>query len=435
MNKKRVFSLLLAGFLVLGAAGALAAGFNIYEAGVRATALGGAFTATADDGSALFYNAAGMSFHQGARLNLNLMPIGPRFKYQGAVDATGPGEYAEVEHKWYLVPGAYYTNNTHEKLAFGVGVYAPFGLGVEWMDPMNFVGRYVSYDVDIQTVYVTPAVSYKVTPELAIAVGADIAEQHLSLQRITPHPELGVNALDLEIDGTSKINVTPSLGLMYRPDDKLSVGLMYHHEKTLEFEDQDATLTNMIDAGDPGYSWSSLLLNSIGGGDQTISSELNLPYILSLGAAYQVTPRVRVEGNYVHFGWSTFEKLAMDFSTDSLDNEIHFAYEDSWQVRFGLNYEAVPGELNLMAGYVYDTTPQPTASVSPLLPDSDRKDYSLGVQYFKNSWEFSACYMFVKADERSNIENGQPANPDPSYPVGTYKNLANIWGVGVGYHF
>jgi long-chain fatty acid transport protein len=435
MSKAKFLFLLLAGFLVLGASGALAAGFNIYEAGVKATGLGGAFTATADDGSAMFYNPAGISFQQGSAISMNLMPIGPRFKFQGAVDGNGPGEFAQVEKKWYLVPGAYYTNSMNDKVAFGVGVYAPFGLGVVWKDPKNFVGRYVSYDVGIQTVYVTPAISYKVTPELAVAVGADVAHQHLSLKRITPHPMLGDNAIDLEIDGSSKFNFTPSFGVMYRPHEQLSFGFMYHHEKTMEFEDQDATLTSYLNPGDPGYSWPSTLIESLGGNDQTISSELSLPYIMSLGAAYQVSPRIRVEGNYVHFGWSAFESLEMDFSNDDLDQTIHFDYEDAWQVRFGLNYEAIPDELNLLVGFVHDTTPQPTASVSPLLPDADRDDYSLGFQYHKDSWEFSACYMFVKAKERSNIENGRPANPDEAYPVGTYRNIANIWGVGVGYHF
>lgn len=43
--------------LLLAAGLAHASGFSIYEAGSRATALGCAFTATADDGSVL-YNAA-----------------------------------------------------------------------------------------------------------------------------------------------------------------------------------------------------------------------------------------------------------------------------------------------------------------------------------------------------------------------------------------
>lgn len=435
MKKMNFPILLVAGLTLLLAGNSLGAGFNIYEAGVRATALGGAFTASADDGSAMFYNAAGLSFQQGSSVNLNLMPVNPRMKFQGANTMAGEGPSAEVKHVSYLVPGAYYTNSNNEKLAFGVGVYAPFGLGVKWMDPENFVGRQISYDVEIQTVYVTPALSVKLSDDFALAVGLDVATQHLDLNKYTLHPELGTNAIDTKIAGTSNLNVTPSFGLMYRPNEKLSLGAMYHHEKTMVFEDQDATLTNAMSPGDPGYSWSSTLLASLGGEDQVISSELNLPYILSLGGAYKFSPRLRGEFNYVRFGWGTFEKLDMDFENDALDQQIHFHYEDSWQIRFGLDYVAIPERLNIMAGYVHDKTPQPAASVSPLLPDSDRNDYSIGLMLKEGNWDFTLAYMAVIGTERSNIENGQPANEDPAYPVGTYSNIANIFGAGVGYRF
>ena len=47
----------------------------------------------------------------------------------------------------------------------------------------------------------------------------------------------------------------------------------------------------------------------------------------------------------------------------------------------------------------------------------------------------TVSYMAVIGDERTNIENGNRANPDPAYPVGTYSSVANILGVGFGYHF
>ncbi len=84
MRKHFLKGLLVAGLILVQAGMVQAAGFNIYEAGARATALGGAFTASADDGSALFYNAAGLSFQSGSSVNLNLMPVNPRFKYAGA---------------------------------------------------------------------------------------------------------------------------------------------------------------------------------------------------------------------------------------------------------------------------------------------------------------------------------------------------------------
>jgi long-chain fatty acid transport protein len=435
MRKFTTLVLLTAGLITLGAGMAQGAGFNIYEAGVRATALGGAFTASADDGSALFYNAAGLSFQEGRSASINLMPVNPRFKFRGATTFAGEGAYEEVQHITYLVPGAYYTARPSEKFSYGLGVYAPFGLGVKWMNPDTFVGRQVSYDVEIQTVYVTPAVSYMVADGLALAVGVDVATQHLNLKRQTPHPTLGGQMLDTEIEGSSNLNVTPSLGLMYRPSDKVSLGVMYHHKKTLKYEDGDATLANALNPGDPGYITPETLLAGLGGSEQVLDSELNLPYILSLGASYQFTPRLRGEANYVRFGWSTFRSLSLDFDTDALDQTIHFDYEDTWQVRFGLDFQAIPDRLNVMAGYVHDKTPQPLASVSPLLPDADRNDYSIGVQVFHGQWDFNLGYMLVIAEERTNIENGMPANPDPAYPVGTYKNMANIFGAGVGYRF
>ena len=88
-----------------------------------------------------------------------------------------------------------------------------------------------------------------------------------------------------------------------------------------------------------------------------------------------------------------------------------------------------------MAGYVYDKSPQPLVAVSPLLPDSDRNDFSLGALYKTGNWDFNISYMLVVGTERTNIENGEPLRNTEDYPYGTYKSLANLLGFGVGYNF
>ena len=431
LTRTLVAGLLPAAVLLASAGQARASGFSIYEAGSRATALGCAFTATADDGSALFYNAAGLSFQNGRGLDLNFIGVAPQFKFSGHLsqgDALQTGESAD---RVYLVPGTAYTNSTGEKLAWGVGLYAPFGLGVEWKDGADWVGRRVSHDVAIETVYVTPAVSYMAAEGLALAIGVDIASQHLTLKKYTPEPQFGTNAIETEIEGRSKVNLTPSFGLMYRPNPQWSFGAMYHFEKTMEFEDRTATLGNVQGPQDP---FAPTLIEGLQGSEQLLSSELNLPSIMSLGAAYQASDRFRIEGNYVRFGWSTFEKLALDFDTDALDQNIFFGYEDSWQVRFGGEYWATDS-VSLMAGYVHDKTPQPLISVSPLLPDSDRNDYSFGVRYLHGNWDLNVSYMVVVGTERTNVENGEPLRHTSDYPFGSYKSLANLFGVGLRYNF
>src|SRR5205809_293093 len=47
--------------IILVGASAFGSGFSIFEQGAKATAMGGAFCATADDPSAIFYNVAGIA--------------------------------------------------------------------------------------------------------------------------------------------------------------------------------------------------------------------------------------------------------------------------------------------------------------------------------------------------------------------------------------
>jgi len=431
MQKRITCTLLVAGLLILGSGSALASGFSIYEAGSKATALGCAFTATADDGSALFYNAAGLSFMTGSRAEVNAVFVAPQFKFSGKLSKTDPTtSTGEAEDKVYPVPGVYYTNNPGGSLAFGIGVYAPFGLGVVWKDGAEWVGRRISHDVVIETVYVTPALSLKLGEGFALAAGVDIAHQNLELKKYTPEPQSGENAIHTELKGSSSINLTPSFGLMYRPNEKLSLGAMYHFKKSMKFDDGDATLDAVAPGADP---WGNALVGALGR-EQKLNTEVNLPDIMSLGIAYTFGEKFKAEFNYVRFGWSAFDKLALDFENDDLDQVIHFDYEDSWQIRFGFDYQASE-KFNIMAGYVHDKTPQPLAAVSPLLPDSDRNDYSLGVLYKTGKWDFNVSYMVVVGEERTNIENGEPVRNTTDYPFGTYSSLANLLGFGVGYNF
>ena len=125
----------------------------------------------------------------------------------------------------------------------------------------------------------------------------------------------------------------------------------------------------------------------------------------------------------------------MVFDNPNMDDVIEFNYENAWQVRFGATYVAIQGKLELMCGYVHDTTPQPAEAISPLLPDANKNDYSIGATYKTDKFDFTVSYMAVIGEERSNIVNGRPANDSSDYPVGSYQALANIFGFGVGYNF
>jgi long-subunit fatty acid transport protein len=71
--------------------------------------------------------------------------------------------------------------------------------------------------------------------------------------------------------------------------------------------------------------------------------------------------------------------------------------------------------------------------MSPLLPDADRNDYSLGITYRRSGYEFTVGYMLVDFNERSTVENGQGTNLDGF--DGTYDSIAHIPTFGVSKSF
>jgi len=439
--------LLLAGALcLLGTGAAWGSGFNIYEAGAKATALGGAFTATADDGTAIFYNPAGLAFLEGSAVDLNLMPILPSAEFVGAMQPDGTYATAKTADQTFPIPGVYFYKNNGE-FTYGIGLSAPFGLGVKWDDPDNYVGRAVSYDVHLATIYVTPALAWKVNEDVGLSVGVDVSYTDITLKRRMLQTFGGnnvpIDVVDVEIAGNSPLNYTPVLGGMIKATDKLTFGAMYHHKKTMNIDEGTLTLTNIAPAALEGTV--DGIIAGLGGDEHTGSTELKLPHILSLAVAYQFTDKLRAEFDAVHFGWSHFDELALDFGNEDLNETIPEAYEDVWQLRFGAAYD-INEKLTVMGGYVRDKSPQPTESVSPLLPDASRDDFSLGITYVvSEKVTLNACYMGVNFEERTNVVDGVQvvfpeeeaeygAGPYPN-PAGTYDSYADIFGIGITYSF
>ncbi len=63
--------------------------FSIMELGANASGMGGAFVAIADDGSALYYNPAGIAFQDGTRFESDAFIVKGKFRFDPS--STPPG--------------------------------------------------------------------------------------------------------------------------------------------------------------------------------------------------------------------------------------------------------------------------------------------------------------------------------------------------------
>ena len=420
MLRRSLIALALA-LVPFGAGTAWAGGFNIYEMGTRATALGGAFTATADDASALFYNPAALAWQDSeweVSGNLSLISPGSKFARANGVEVLYPGDAtSETADAVFPPTGAYlsYRMSDHP-VAFGVGFFTPFGLGIEWDDPETFAGRPLATNSQIQGYYVSPMVAWAPHEKVSISGGVHLVKTHLKLERYVTLP-LGQNVGEFVLEGTSGWDVGFAGGVMFNPTEELSLGLNYKGGVTNSFEDQDADLTFF--SGSPGIS-------------SNVSGDLEFPTILAGGVAYDFTPRLRAEFDLVWFQWSVFDEVALDFDYDPFDTTLVENYDDALQYRAGVQY-ALNDAWRIMGGFVFDNTPQPVDSISPLLPDADRLDYSAGFTWARDTLELSAAYMLVDFQERSTVEGGVGQNPEGF--DGSYRSIAHIFSLGVSYGF
>jgi long-chain fatty acid transport protein len=209
----------------------------------------------------------------------------------------------------------------------------------------------------------------------------------------------------------------------------------YKQGVTNEFRDQDATFSQR-DLNDDTLNAlvEANLLATVGRiGTQNVSGDLDYPDILALAARYDFSPRFALEVDGVWFGWSAFDEVVLDFElapTETLKEN----YADKWQFRVGGEYTHSE-QLRFMLGYVRDQTPQPKESMSPLLPDASRNDFSIGGTWMTSSGldEITLGYMLVEFEERDTLENGVGKNFDGFDAA--YKSRAHILSLAYSRRF
>jgi long-chain fatty acid transport protein len=422
--KGKLTSILLTFLMVSIAA---AGGFELYEFGAASSSMSGAVVARSWDASTIFYNPAGIAFlKDGSHFYGGVTLITATNKFSGA-DPVYSGEEHTSADKLHNPIGFYFSHQFNENLYAGIGVTNPFGLGLEWEE--DFPGRFISYNTDLKSFYISPVVAYKISDEFSISAGADIVFGSITLERyvknLDDESSNGVELAKSSIEGNSDLAVGFTASAMYRSEN-LGLGFLYRHSVDLTLENADATF-EILDTY--AKAAATALLK-----DQTVNSGITFPNFFSVGIYYKFLENFGAEVDFMWYNWSVFDKLVLEFEDSENLGTIVLPedYENSIQFRLGMHYDFADN-WQLRAGYIYDESPQPIHSVSPLLPDNDRNDVSLGIGYTTGNWQFDTGYMYVDFGERSTVENGVGQNPDGF--DGTYATIANLFFFSFGYHF
>jgi long-chain fatty acid transport protein len=383
-----------------------AGGFQLAEQSAEALGMASAVSASTVAPDAVWYDPAALVFVDGVQASLS----GTAYLGSSQFTPRGEGDAIDAEPTRQLVPSFFASARVSDRIAVGLGVAVPFGLGVEW--PHDWVGRDYGIESSLMVVDFNPVVAFKLLPKLSIAAGFDLMRGAVDLERGLP--TAGTDTVRISGDAWG---FGANVALLYRiVPEQLHLALSYRSRARLKLGGQaDFEVTEPV--------FSTRLF------DQRGSATLTLPDVITLGAMFRPDPRVRIGLDANAVLWSTFDRIPIDFADPATpDAQLVPDYHDTVNVRLGAEWSTPVRGLRARIGLIVDPNPAPETGLSPSLPDGMRLDASAGVGYHGPSLGIDAGYMlviFLRSDARA------PSDPTqaPQSPEGSYRTTAHLIGL------
>ena len=413
---------------ILGPVPAHAAGFAIFEQGARGMGFAGAFTAQANDPSAIFHNAAGIAFLKGKQFYGGATLIHPTSTFTGADPFPGAAVTETGDTGLLVPPAVYYTQPFSERIVFGIGLHTPFGLTTSWANPDTFSGRFVSQRAELKGFSINPTVGYKLADRFALGAGLDVRLSSVSLQRrvpaVNPFTQRVIDGASIDLSSNTDVGFGFNVGALAKISDSLSAGVHYRHQVKSSYNGT----ANFTQIGTGNAQVDTVLTARVPQGSQALTTEIVFPGMFMGGVAYK-TGDWTFEADIDWYQWSKFSQLNLVFTDrPDLSQSIVEDYKNSWQYRMGLERRLTEAWA-VRGGYFFDQSPAPAASVSPLLPDADRNGFALGGSWKSGRFHADAAMWVLLSPSRST----EGINRD-SFD-GTYKSHAVTLGIFLGYSF
>jgi long-chain fatty acid transport protein len=321
---------------LLATDGYLQTGFGVIEQGQ-----GGAGVALPQDSLAAATNPAGMVF-VGNRFDLGLTFFRPIRSATITGNQLPPG-YPDVNGKYngsrlsdFAIPELGYNHLFNPRLSFGVSMYANGGMNTSYVTPIPLLGS-TNAGVDLQQLFVSPTVAFKLNSRNAFGVSLNIGYQRFAASGL----ENFANA-ETSVDPTRVTNrgYDSSEGAGFR------VGWLGKINKVVSV---GATYQSKTYMGK--FSQYQGLFAERGGFD--------IPSNFAGGVAVKVHPKVTALFDVERILYSDVKSLGNSDSNQALlgsDNGPGFGWRDIDSFKVGLSYHASHA-LTLRGGYNHSGAP------------------------------------------------------------------------------
>ncbi|MCC4834887.1 outer membrane protein transport protein [Shewanella sp. 1_MG-2023] len=367
-------------------------------------------TAGAGDGvytesaAAMWVNPAIMSFMGENKTTVNglAFDLGVDFYDVDGVSGGGSNNYLGSVAAFHVVQ---LTDDLH----FGVGLGTAGGSGLDYS--ANWAGQLQLEDINLLTLQVNPALSYRINDQWSVGAGLQIN-----------YAVLDGRMANTEIESASDWTMGYNAGVVYQPSEQLMVGLSYRSKLEHDFQ---------------GNLNSDIRLDNLQLTDFSMDS--SLVALVDLSASYQVTPQLALLTTIQWHQWSDWDSSPITFNGSLLGQDHSFDlsqdrdWDDVWHYGVGLDY-AINKDWNLKLGFSYETSPQDDPYLqTPDIPVGVQKRYSVGVSTHIGDSKLDVFYEYADLGNVEIRQDGLIPGVDPTGNLlnGYFDSSIHFVGVAV----
>ena len=395
-SARRLIPSLALGLALASGPALLAQEFAFHEVGARAASLGGAFTARADDITAVFYNPAGLAFLEGFRLKTNLTfgdrTIGATRSDTGLTFPTNQNELRGSHFlAWRPAKG----------IGLGVGFYSPFNFDSRW--PRTWSGEQSSVAARFNAETFRTGVAVEPVKGLAFGAALDLVTLHVSWDHKIffdlesyplPRPAEVLSSYGLRGHGLGW-----TAGVLWRSVPWLRIGARFQPSVKIDllgvndFLLDPLTMYDTLPAPDRPFRTVSDFLDLFYA-EQTVKTRMILPREIACGVAVTPFPNLSFS---LDLTWDRWSQLGpWQFTSVNEGGDLNPEFSQLYRDFYGIapNYGVQGFDLGLV----------------------DTRDLKAGVEYKWGRW-FAFRAGWARLQSSVDPARRTPLDPDPGFTV------------------
>ncbi|MDA7916091.1 outer membrane protein transport protein [Verrucomicrobia bacterium] len=395
-----VKNIAVATFLIGSVSGSFGLGFRIPNQDAAAIARANAFVATADNPSAIYYNPAGLTQLEGVQTQIGAHILSVKSTYEG------PGGFqSKTRTETAMVPQMYFSYSPEEKpYSFGLGMYVPYGLGLEWAERGSFDTLGIEGRLNYTTV--SPQLAWQVTDTLSLGAGLTLNYSEVKLRQsipLTPNGQFKFKGIDQDVGYI--------LGALWQPHQQWSFGAKYRAATSMNYD---------------GYSHAQPI-----SGNEATQARLPFPQFVVGGVSYRPTPKWNFE---VDIDWTDWDQLKTPIFDRSVSADVAFPFnwKSSFLYHFGVT-RYLENDWWVSAGYFYSANSTTDTNFNPLVPDTNLHVGAMGVGRKGKTWDWAVSTEIITGPDR--VVSGSNPSLFGQNADGRYHFLNYSVNFSLGYKF